>query len=177
MFRAPRCSHCANCDNCVIRFDHHCFWLGNCIGIRNYKFFYFLVFSLIINCFFQIGFSVYFILFQINNKKSLKRHNNIVYIIYSGVILYNVLFLIFFLLKLFFIHSWLLFTNTTFNEYYKRKLNKVQNLNQSNLFLGYHCFRLLFYKSNQSYLNLTKQFHYKSNSNKNDYNSQINLLI
>jgi hypothetical protein len=132
--------------------------------------------SLVINCFFQIGFSIYFILFQINNKKSLKRNDYIVYIIFSGVIFYNVSFLIFFLLKLFFIHSWLLLTNTTFFEY-RKKLNKLPNLNLFNLYFGYHCCRLLFYKSNKSYLNLTNKIHYKYNSDKIDFNSQINIFI
>ncbi|KAF8890744.1 DHHC palmitoyltransferase-domain-containing protein [Infundibulicybe gibba] len=34
-----RAHHCRNCGTCVLKFDHHCPWIGQCVGARNHKFF------------------------------------------------------------------------------------------------------------------------------------------
>jgi len=40
----PRAHHCKECNRCVLRKDHHCAWLGTCIGFYNYKYFILLLY-------------------------------------------------------------------------------------------------------------------------------------
>jgi len=37
MFKPPRSHHCRVCKRCVLKMDHHCVWINNCVGYANYK--------------------------------------------------------------------------------------------------------------------------------------------
>lgn len=48
--KTPRSFHCDICKTCVDRYDHHCFWINNCVGKYNLR--RFLVFIILLELFF-----------------------------------------------------------------------------------------------------------------------------
>jgi hypothetical protein len=37
VYQPPDGAHCPDCNVCVAGYDHHCVWMGTCIGKRNYR--------------------------------------------------------------------------------------------------------------------------------------------
>ena len=143
LYRPPRTSHCSVCDNCVERFDHHCIWLGTCIGKRNYKFFYFLITSLFINGIIQIIYGLYYIISESKKFENKVKGSLLIIIGFSCLVFYNILFIVFFLGKLVIIHTFLLFKNLTFYEHVKEKLS-IYPTNPFKKFSLYTFKRLIF---------------------------------
>ena len=39
-----RSKHCRVCNKCIEKFDHHCIWINNCVGAKNFKSFLYFIF-------------------------------------------------------------------------------------------------------------------------------------
>ena len=118
IIRPLRASHCPSCNNCVQRFDHHCPWIGTCVGLRNYSYFYYFLFLLNLTQFFNLAICVSHIILNTNkhldnslgNKKRIYREafGENVFSLY--IIIYVILTMIF-TTHLFFYHTSLILHN------------------------------------------------------------------
>lgn len=74
VLRPPRCSHCAICNNCVEKFDHHCPWIGTCVGKGNYRFFFLFVLLTNVLCIMAFSTSIDLL---VNSSKKFSDEKNI----------------------------------------------------------------------------------------------------
>ena len=59
MLVQQKSKHCRRCDKCVAGFDHHCIFLNNCVGSRNYPTFLALLCSTILSAALHTGVATY----------------------------------------------------------------------------------------------------------------------
>jgi palmitoyltransferase len=50
--KPERAHHCSVCKRCVLKMDHHCPWINNCVGYGNYRYFCLFLFYLALCCLF-----------------------------------------------------------------------------------------------------------------------------
>ena len=41
--KKPKIKHCKRCGMCIEQYDHHCEWIGKCVGSNNMAYFYFFI--------------------------------------------------------------------------------------------------------------------------------------
>ncbi|XP_049825500.1 palmitoyltransferase ZDHHC20 isoform X2 [Aethina tumida] len=67
--KPDRTHHCSTCETCVLKMDHHCPWVNNCVGYSNYKQFFLLIFYTVLYCLFFITTSMEYIISLIQEKR------------------------------------------------------------------------------------------------------------
>lgn len=130
IYRPARAKHCRDCDNCVEDFDHHCPWVCNCVGKRNYRHFVTFVFSITILCCYTFVCSLVYLSIEIRNSSfGVAVGNNPV----AGVLILFTFMLSWCLCSLAGYHVWLISQDMTTNEHVKRQRETVMEWDQDDI--------------------------------------------
>ncbi|XP_061355978.1 probable protein S-acyltransferase 1 [Gastrolobium bilobum] len=122
LYRPPRASHCSICNNCVQKFDHHCPWVGQCIGSRNYPFFILFISSSTLLCIYVFAFSWINLLRQEGRMWFKMSHD-----ILSVALIVYCFIAVWFVGGLTVFHLYLISTNQTTYENFRYRYDKKEN--------------------------------------------------
>lgn len=129
-FKPDRCHHCRLCGLCILRMDHHCPWIYNCVGYANYKFFFLLL------CYTVIDLHFMFWTMMESTKRAVEDNTEFLTMFFlffghtvsSCLVLSLNAFLVF--------HATLLWKNMTTIEYCEKSSGKYQDDTDQQGFMG-----------------------------------------
>ncbi|PIA54705.1 hypothetical protein AQUCO_00900936v1 [Aquilegia coerulea] len=115
-YKPPRAHHCRVCKRCVLRMDHHCIWINNCVGHANYKIFFVFVVYAVSACIHSLVLFVGSILHDDPEVEEQSDGSSRLYYIISGLLLVSITMALSILLGW---HIYLTLRNKTTIEYHE----------------------------------------------------------
>jgi len=127
--------HCAKCDRCTEEFDHHCEWLNNCVGSRNYRSFFMVTVTMTLLALMKLSLAGYLLIGGLINEEILevngwfmeKDKKKYLYLIAASSV--KDPFVLIMLLNLLGFHIWLKIKGISTYQYLMNKKNKGKKVN------------------------------------------------
>ena len=96
--RVPNTHHCSKCQHCIMKMDHHCPWINNCVGLFNQKYFILFCYYCLLGCSHATFITSYYIVYL--HKQEFLNSATLVSV-YSIQVLTSLIFILFniFMLK------------------------------------------------------------------------------
>ncbi|XP_063700463.1 palmitoyltransferase ZDHHC20-B isoform X2 [Culicoides brevitarsis] len=131
IIKPDRAHHCSVCGDCVLKMDHHCPWVNNCVNFSNYKFFIlFLGYALLYCIYIALASLPYFIQFWKGHLEGMGRFH-ILFLFFVSV-----MFAIS-LVSLFGYHIYLVLLNRTTLEAFRAPIFRIGGPDKHGFSLGH----------------------------------------